>query len=214
MSGFKITSLARLAQAGLIYIYFSKLIDTIYHGIFTPEAFAGIVVIFNILAGIVQLVFFIALYNYFNTKNEKKLHHAGIMAIIGSSVSLLPKFLAFAILFQHESLFFLIRNGNQIAAFGPWFSAFCMIAFCATILFDKKMRINPNLKKALTFGMLGWSIMFMAQTAVIINYMRNGQLVWLANLINSGLILFVIMSTATFICLFFFYQKFTKEDLY
>ncbi len=69
MRSFKINSLARLAQAGLVYIYFSKLIDTICHGIFRPILFAGAIVLLNILAGFAQLIFFLAIYNAFTRQN-------------------------------------------------------------------------------------------------------------------------------------------------
>jgi len=57
-----INTLAKLTLFGLAYIYTAKLIDTLFHGIFRPAALAAPVVGLNILAGLVQLIFFITLY--------------------------------------------------------------------------------------------------------------------------------------------------------
>jgi hypothetical protein len=70
---------AKFALIGLAYIYASKLIDTLYHGLFSPAAFAGIIVGLNILAGIAQLAFFTALYKYVTAKPRKKWQIAGLM---------------------------------------------------------------------------------------------------------------------------------------
>jgi hypothetical protein len=137
-----------------------------------------------------------------------------MLAIIGSSIGLLPKLLALAVLFHHQSLFFFIRHGSQIGAFCPWLSAFFLLSSCAIFLSDSGIRQNTVFKRAFTAGVAGWLIMFAAHSLVLINYFQAGQLVWLVDLVNSGLIIFVITSTTTFICLFIFYKAFIKTDLF
>jgi hypothetical protein len=53
----KLSTLAKLALIGLVYVYAVKLIDTLYHGIFSPSAVAVTVVALNILAGLIQISF-------------------------------------------------------------------------------------------------------------------------------------------------------------
>jgi len=84
----KLNTLAKLSLIGLFYIYIIKLIDTLHHGIFGPVVFIGIIVGFNILAGIAQFLFFIALYKCFLSVDGRKLQNAGILAIIGSAIGL------------------------------------------------------------------------------------------------------------------------------
>jgi hypothetical protein len=60
-----INTLAKLAFLGLAYIYTAKLIDTLYHGTFRPITVAGAFEGLNLLAGLVQLLFFIVLYRQF-----------------------------------------------------------------------------------------------------------------------------------------------------
>jgi hypothetical protein len=67
----RISTLAKFALIGLVFIYTSKLIDTLFDGIFRPAIFAQIIVGLTILAGIAQFVFFIALYKYFLMRPEK-----------------------------------------------------------------------------------------------------------------------------------------------
>jgi hypothetical protein len=210
----KLNTLAKLALIGLFYIYIIKLIDTLHNGILGTVAFVGIIAGFNILAGIAQFLFFIALYRYFISANERKLQNVGILAIIGSAIGLLPKFSALAVLLQHQSLFSFIRLGSQIGAFCPWLSALFLLSFCSIVLLDSDIRQNTVFKRAFTAVVAGWLIMFAAHSLVLINYFHAGRLVWLVDLINSGLIIFVITSTTTFICLLVFYKAFIKADLF
>ena len=95
-----ISLLAKLTFVGLGYIYTTKLIDTLYHGIFRPASLAGVVVGLNILAWLFQLLFFFALYRQFVPKDKPALRTGACLAITGSVVGLLPKLLAMALLFQ------------------------------------------------------------------------------------------------------------------
>jgi hypothetical protein len=207
-------NVAKFALIGLVYIYTSKLISTLFLGIFRSAAFTGIIVGLTILAGIAQFVFFIALYKYYVTRPEKNLQHAGLLAIIGSAIGLVPKLLALAVLFQHQPLFFLIRHASRIGAFCPWLSAFFLLASCSIVLLEPDMRRITVLKRAFIAGAAGWLIIFATHSLVLINYINAGQLVWLGDLINNDLIIFLITSTAAFICLFIFYQTFIKTDLF
>ena len=95
-----ISTLAKLTLFGLVYIYTVKLIDTLYHGLFSPSLVAMTVVGLNILAGLVQISFFIALYRQFVPKDKQALMVAAWMAVIGSAISMLPKLLALSILLE------------------------------------------------------------------------------------------------------------------
>jgi len=209
----KLNTLAKLALIGLIYIYIIKLIDTLHHGILGPVAFVGIIAGFNILAGIAQFLFFIALYRYFISINRRKLQNADILAIIGSAIGLLPKFSALAVLLQHQSLFFLIRHVSQIGAFCPWLSALFLIAFCSIVLLDSDIRQNIDFKRAFTAGVTGWSIMFLAHSLVLRNFLIAGRLVLMADLMGIGPFIFIMTSTVTLVCLLVFYKTFIKAEI-
>jgi hypothetical protein len=209
----KISTLAKFALIGLFYIYIIKLIDTLHHGIFGPVAFVGIITGFNILAGIAQFVFFIALYKYLLSVNRRKLQNAGILAIIGSAIGLLPKFSALAVLLQHQLLFFLIRHGSHIGAFCLWLSALFLLAFCSIVLSDSDIRQNIDFKRAFTAGVTGWSIMFLAHSLVLINFLMAGRLVLMADLMGVGPFIFIMTSTVTLVCLLVFYKTFIKAEI-
>jgi hypothetical protein len=210
----KLNTLAKLALIGLVYFYIIKLIDTLHHGILGPVAFVRIIAGFNILAGTAQFLFFIALYRYFISANRRKLQNAGILAIIGSAIGLLPKFSALAVLLQHQSLFFLIRHGSQIGAFCPWLSALFLLAFCSIVLLESDIRQNIDFKRAFTAGVAGWSIMFSAHSLVLINFLIAGRLVLMADLMGIGPFIFIMTSSVALVCLLVFYKAFIKADLF
>jgi hypothetical protein len=116
------------------------LIDTIYHGIFSSAAAAGTVVGLNIMVGLVQLLFFIVLYQQFVPEDKPALRTSFWLASIGSCIGLLPKLLAMAVLFQPQSLFFFLRHRAQITAFCPWMSAVFLLAFNEGLLTTS---VNP-----------------------------------------------------------------------
>jgi hypothetical protein len=204
-------TLAKLTLFGLAYIYTAKLIDTFCHGIFRPVAVAGTVVGLNLLAGLVQLLFFIVLYQQFVPKDKQALKIAAWLAIIGSALALLPKLLAMCLLFQPQSLFFFIRHGTQISAFSPWLTAVLLLAFSLSFFFNYGFRHDKTLKYAFAAGAAGWFIMAAAQSLVVINYLAAGQLVWLADLFSAGPIVFVTASSITFLGLSIFYLTFARH---
>lgn len=205
-----INTLAKLTLFGLVYIYTVKLIDTLYHGIFRPASVAGAVVGLNILAGLIQLLFFIALYRQFVPKDKQILRVAAWLSIIGSALSLLPKLLAIALLFQQQPLFFFIRRGAQVKAFCPWLAAVFLLAFSLLFFFDYRFRHDRPLKCAFVAGAAGWFIMASVQSLVVINYLTAGRLVWLADLFAAGPIVFVTASSLTFLSLSIFYLIFAR----
>jgi hypothetical protein len=206
-----INILARLAFYGLAYIYTAKLIDTLFHGIFRPAAVAGTIVGLNILAGVVQLLFFIVLDRQIVPHDKPVLRIAAWLAIIGSGLSLLPKLLAMAFLFQPQSLFLFIRHGTQISAFCLWLAPVLLFAFSLTFFFYSGFRCDKPLKPAFAAGATGWFIMAAAQSLVVINYLHAGQLVWLADFFAAGPIVFVTASSLTFLGLSFFYLSFARR---
>jgi hypothetical protein len=208
----QLNTLAKLSLIGLIYIYASRLIDTLYHGIFSPTAFAAVIVGLNILAGMALFAFFISFYRYIGKKTGKILQFASILAIAGSAIGLLPKFYALAVLFQHESLFFFLRYGRQIKVFCPWFSACLLLSFSIIFVLNPYIRRDQVLKNAFCAGLVGWLIMFSALSLVLINYLHQKKLIWLVDFSEYGLAIFLVTSSATFLCLLMYFKSFINAD--
>jgi len=206
-----VNALGKLTLFGLSYIYTAKLIDTIYHGIFRPIAVAVTVVGLNILAGLVQLLFFIVLYLQFVPKEKPTLRFAAWLAIVGSAIGLLPKVLAMALLFKPQPLFFFIRHSRQISVYCPWLSAVLLLAFSLTFFFDYKFICEKSKKLAFAAGAAGWFIMAAAQSLVTINYLSTAQPVWLVDLFTAGPLVFVIASSLTFLGLSIFFIAFARR---
>jgi len=205
-------TLAKLTLLGLAYIYTTKLIDTLCHGIFRSAPLVGTIVGLNILAGTAQLSFFIVLYRQFVPKNKPALNAAGWLAIIGSAVALLPKLLDMSVLLQVEPLFFFIRHGSQIGAFSLWVAAVLLLAFSLVFLCDTGFMREKTMKWAFAAGAAGWLCMAGAQSLVVINYLTAGKLVWLANLFAAGPAIVVIASSLTFLGLGLFYMPFARRS--
>jgi len=207
-----INTLAKLTLLGLAYVYTVKLIDTLYHGIFSPPAAAMAVVGLNIMAGLIQISFFIAFYRQFVPKDNQVLMAAGWLGIIGTIIAMLPKFLAMALLLQTQFIFGLICYGNQIRALCPWLSASLLCGFCIIFLLKYRFTENRSLKYAFVFGTIGWLIMASAQFLVLVNYSTAGGVAGLAEFLAAGPIIFVVASSLTFLNLSVFFYKFAVID--
>ena len=70
---------------------------------------------------------------------------------------------------------------------------------------------EKTMKSAFAAGAAGWLCMAGAQSLVIINYLTAGRLVWLASLFAAGPIVFVIVSSLTFVGLAIFYMPFARR---
>lgn len=204
--------LARLTLIGLAYIYLTRLIDTLFHGIFQHLAVATIIVFLNIIAGIAQLAFFIVIYQRHVPKNEPALKFGSILAITGSAIGILPKFFAMAALYQPPPLIFFIQHGAQVGAFYPWLMAVLLFTFCLLFLSNNGVKEKRSLKRAFIAGTIGWGVMGMVQSLVVINYMVDGSLGWVSGFFNYGPIVFVTFPTLTFICLSIFFLSVATID--
>ena len=166
------------------------------------------VVALNIRAGLIQISFFVELYRQLVPKDNQVLIGAAWLSIIGSTIAMLPKFLAMALLVQKQFLFNFLRYGNQIRVFCPWLSATLLSVFCIIFLLKYRFNENRSLKYAFAFGAFGWLIMTSAQFLVLVNYFTAGRWNGLANLFTAGPHLFVTASSLTLLSLCFFYYKF------
>ena len=203
-----INTLAKLTLFGLAYVYVVKLIDTLYPGIFSPAALAMAVVGLNIVAGLIQISFFIALYRQFVPRDKQTLMVAAWFSIIGSTIGMLPKLLAMALLLQKPFLSILIRYSHQIRVLCPLLSATLLYVFCMIFLLKYRFNGKRSLKYAFAFGAFGWLIMASAQFLVFVNYFTDGRWYGLANWFTSSPHLFVIAFSLTLLSLGFFYYKF------
>ena len=195
----KINTLAKLTLIGLTYVYAVKLIDTLSHGIFSPAAVAMAVVGLSILAGLIQISFFIELYRRFVPKDRQIsngwLHGCAIIRISHCVCS--PNCWRWPFYYKSRSYSILIRYGNQIRVLCPWLSATLLCVFCMIFLLKYRFNGKRSLKYAFVFGAFGWLIMASAQFLVLMNYSTDGRWNGLANLFTAGPHLFVTASSLT-----------------
>jgi hypothetical protein len=172
---------------------------------------AGILVALNILAGLIQLCFFIAFYKQIVPKDKDRLRIAAYLAIVGSAVAILPKLLAMAVLFQFQTVLFFVSCRAQIGAFCPWMASVLLSIFSLLFLFDSVTQQNIVLKRAYIAGALGWLTMAGAQTLVMLNYVTAGRLVWLSDFFSAGPIIYAAASSLTLVSLVVFYLSFARH---
>ena len=207
----KLHALARLTLLGLIYVYTIRMVGTFSPGAFESIPVVGVIVGFNMLAGIVQVFFFVSLLKKKLLTEKPALRNAAWFAVIGSSIAMLPKFIAGAMLFQAPTLLYVVLYSGSISAWCPWLSSLLLFIFSLICyLYFDPVYYQPH-RRSFLFGAVGWLVMTIAQSMVLVNYMASGRLVWLADLFKAGPILFIIASFISLVCLSLFYLDFARR---
>ena len=200
-----LSRVAGAALAGLTYVFAVKSIDTLWHGIFEPSALTATVAGLNILAGLTQLNFYIHLLRCLAPPGRPGLRLAAWSGIAGSTIGLLPKLLAIAALHQNPSLFFFLKQGQAIAAFGPWLAAVLLFICCIVFFLESRPGREPPLRWAFGVGAAGYLVMALVLSAVLVNFLAGSRTIWSAGQVATGLTLFIATAAFTYLAVAYFY---------
>ncbi len=201
-----LSSSARLAFIGLGYIYLVKLIDTLWHGIFSNPTISFVVICLNILAGIAQLLFFYKLKS--STSNSGMYSSiAGWAGIIGALITIIPKILALSMLLQFYFSFNLTNNSQSIHVFSLWLGA--VMLFCCCLIFSLlTVKIWSNKNRYFLIGAIGYMILTVTFSKLVLNFFSGFQINWHWGEIDTSLTYLIISSSASFLCIAYFYAGF------
>ena len=202
VSSFTLSSSARLALIGLTYVYIIKLIDTLWHGIFSNPVISFSVVFLNIVAGIAQLSFF------YKVKSETSNYGvffdiAGWAGVAGALINILPKMLALAILLQFHFSFNLAPHSQLIALLSPFAGAF-LLFFSCVIFFLLETTIGHSGPRLFLFGTLGYLTLAVAFFLLVLNYYSGRQVDWQHGEVGTNLMFFIITASFSFLCIAYF----------
>ncbi|WP_136807525.1 hypothetical protein [Desulfosediminicola flagellatus] len=201
-----LSSSARLAFIGLGYIYLVKLIDTLWHGIFGNPTISFVVICLNILSGIAQFLFFYKLKS--STSNSGMYSNiAGWAGIIGALITIIPKILALSMLLQFYFSFNLTNNSQLIHVFSLWLGA--VMLFCCCLIFSLlTVKIWSNKNRYFLIGTIGYMILTVTFSKLVLNFFSGFQINWHWGEIDTSLTYLIISSSASFLCIAYFYAGF------
>lgn len=199
---------SRAALIGLTYIYAVKIIDTFWHGLFTQPALALSVAGLNILAGIAQLVFYVKLPSAIILTNRPLLLLAGWLGITGSAISILPKLLALALLYQKALFFPLLRNGHLVALFSPWLGAVLLFSCCMIFFLNSSSLQTTCSRRALAAGAAGYFTMAVVLSFIVVNYFSGVRHEWSNGQIGIHPVIFLATVTFTYLGAAYFFGSF------
>ncbi len=205
-AGLSLSSSARLAFIGLSYVYIIKLIDTLWHGIFTQPAVSFIVVSLNILAGIAQFIFFYELKSA-TSHNGIFSRIAGWSGTIGALISILPKILALSVLLQFYFSLSLIKHSQLIAVLSPWLGTAMLFCSCL-IFFLITVTRETGKTRAFFLGSIGYLVLAVTFSMLVLNYLSGLRVNWQTGAIQTSLTYFIISASFSFLCIAYFYSGF------
>lgn len=167
---------ARLAFLGVTYVYLIKISATLLSvsGVFNSALMVTLIVGMNILAGLVQLLFFFMLRSEFKPTINQVQMIASWLGICGSIAALIPKLLSVAVLVQHPLFFKAIRLQHEIGLAAPLAAA--LLLFLCCVLFFMSLDAGDLRQASFFFGLLGYSIMVTVYSFLVLNYWMGSSM--------------------------------------
>ena len=201
-----VSTSARLALIGLTYVYIVKLIDTLWHGIFSNTAVSFIVVILNVFAGIAQLSFFYKVKSK-TSRNDIFYDIAGWAGVMGALINIVPKMLALSVLLQFHFSFHPFPHSQLIAVLSPCVGAAMLFSSCF-IFFLLGTTIGSSKPRVFLSGTIGYLTLALPLSILVIGHYSGRQVEWRHGEVGTNLMFFIISASFSFLCIAHFYSGF------
>lgn len=167
-----------LAIIGFVCSFLIRTVATLLPHIFKNIHIVQMGIGIHLFARFTLVFFFFSFYERYTQKEQQRLRRACFLAIIGSIAAL---FLHIKILFlvYEQHIFPLFLMHHHIDAILPLVSSITAILFF--MIFQKEMRQGERkrLGKATRSAVIGFSVVAILQTTVLINYLSSGEFRWL-----------------------------------
>jgi len=205
-----------LAIIGISYAFILRTIGTFLPDIFKNLIVAQSIQILSFLASLTIVFFFISFYLDYVEQEQIKLKQASVLAIIGSSAMALVRIkgLLLVIFRRYISLYwlhYLIRS-DYIGVVIPWVSSILILLFFIIFYKDILSQKKVELKIATLLAIIGSSISTLLLTFVLFNYLYPREIRWLLYSPGKIAIIFIPLSTFSFIAILYFFLCFYKEQ--
>jgi hypothetical protein len=99
-----------------------------------------------------------------------------------------------------------------IAAFCPWLTAVALSVFFLVFAVESEIGREGSLRRAFLAGAGGYVIMALAQSTVLVNFLLQGRLTWLADLFSAGPAVFALTASLSFLAIAYFYVAIIRRD--
>ena len=204
--GLTLSSSARLALIGLAYVYTVKLLDTVWHGIFSFPPLSFTVVALNIWAGIAQFLFF---YTLKVSISQRTLFTdiGGWAGVAGAVINLFPKLLALSSLLHYYFSIALPRYSQAIAVLGPWVGAVLLCCCCLMLSLSSVESLNEK-KRYFVAGTIGYLIVVGISSTLLYRFVSGSPVRWQQGEIGTSTASFIVTASAAFLCIAYFYSGF------
>ena len=209
-AGLSLSSCARLAFIGVAYVYLTKFIDTLWHGVFSNPSISFTVVSLNIVAGVAQFLFFFKLQSVSSNMGVSA-RLAGWAGTIGALINLLPKLLALSALLQFYFSFKLVMESDAIAVLSPWLSGVMLFCSCL-IYFFLSFKIWRNKVRTFLVGAIGYLTLAGTFSMVVVNFFFGVQVNWQVGESGLSLTYFIISASFSFLCIAYFFTGFFRGN--
>lgn len=193
-----------LAIIGTLCSFLIRTVGTLLPPIFKNIHIVQMGIGIHLFARFTLVIFFLSFYESYTHKEQQTLRRACFLAIIGSlAVLLLHLKILFLVFEQHILPLFLMHH--HIDAILPLVSSITFILFF--MIFQKEMGHGERkrLGKATRSAGIGFSVLAILQTTVLIHYLSSGEFRWLEHFsrkVAMGTI--PVMAFATLAVLYFF----------
>lgn len=200
----------RLAIGGLICTFLIRLVGTFVPSAFRIEQVAVGATGLHLVSGVAVMLFFVLFLTEYLEQSREALRRSTQWAIAGAALSPLLAFRTLLLIVDPYSLPKTLRS-PLVEAVLPVVGSILILVFFVKLGEFLLPTERLKLKKTVTAASIGFTVLFVLQTIVLLNYMATGSLRWLSS--YSGVVTIGLLSviTGVFLAILSFFISFHKH---
>lgn len=184
----------RLAMGGLICTFLIRLVGTFVPSVFKIEQVAVGATGLHLVSGVAVMLFFVLFLMEYLEQSREALRRSTQWAIAGAAVSPLLAFRTLLLIVDPYSLPKTLRSPT-VEAVLPAMGSILILVFFVKLQESLLPSERPALQKPSAAACIGFTVLFVLQTIVLLNYLATGSLRWFSS--YSGVVTIGLLSVIT-----------------
>jgi hypothetical protein len=206
----RLLTAAKLAIGSLICTYLLRLLGTVVPQAFRIEQMAAGAAGLHFVCGTALLVFFVLFLTEYIQQFREGLRDATYWAIAGAFVSPLLSLRALVLIVDPYILPGALRSPT-IKAVLPVIGSVLVLVFFVRFREHLLPSERPALQRAVSHAALGFTVLFLLQTIVLLNYLATGTLRWLSGFSRLGSLGLLLLITLAVLAILSFFISFHRH---
>lgn len=170
----------KLAIGSVICTYLLRLLGTVMPRAFRIEQVAAGAAGLHLVCGVALVIFFVLFLTEYTGRSRETMRHVAYWAIAGAFVNPLLSLRALLLIVDPYALGPFLRS-HAVSSVAPWVGSILFLIFFVRLRDALRPAERSALQKPTTAAAIGFAVLFVLQTIVLLNFMATGTTQWLSN---------------------------------